>query len=123
MQWTWPARMDIKELMARLKIFGEHKGYAVNFVGGDIVEFKKGGNLRLVSGLSTGLRLVITHKADATVVDVSEHGKEYAIKGAVATAGIWLAFIPTATAAYGAYAQNKLMDEVKKEINDYYDDI
>jgi hypothetical protein len=60
---------------------------------------------------------------DRTTIDVSGYGKEYALKAAVGVFGLWLFGLPTATAAYGAYMQNKLMDDVKKEVNDYFDSL
>jgi hypothetical protein len=125
MQWTWPEEASVNEIIDRLVIYGGHSGYEVRKVGrtGDVLEITKGGTMRLLVGLSSGLRLVITVKQGRTVVDVSGHGKEFALKAAVGVVGLWIFFIPTAMAAYGAYTQNKLMDNVKKEINDYFDSL
>jgi hypothetical protein len=125
MQWTWPEKANVNELIDRLVIFGEHRGYQVRKVGhtGNVLEISKAGTMRLIAGLSSGLRLVITTKEDRTVIDVSEYGKEFALKAAVGVVGLSLFFVPTATAAYGAYMQNKLIDDVKKEVNDYFDSL
>lgn len=125
MQWTWPEKADINDMIDRLIVYGEHRGYQARKVGrsGNVLEMSKGGAVRLLTGLSSGLRLVVTVKQDRTVVDVSGHGKEFALKAAVGVIGFWLLFIPTAAAAYGAYMQNKMMDDVRKEINDYFDSL
>jgi hypothetical protein len=125
MQWTWPEKANANELMDRLVILGEHRGYQVRKVGhtGNVLEISKGGTMRLLAGLSSGLRLVITAKEDRTVIDVSGYGKEFASKAAVGVIGLGLFFVPTATAAYGAYLQNKLIDDIKEEVNDYFDSL
>jgi hypothetical protein len=125
MQWTWTDEANVNDLTEKLIIFAEHQGYKTQRIGRnrDILEMGKTGIFRQLTGLSAGLRLVITAKQSKTVVDVSGHGKEFAIKAVVGLVGIFLFFLPTASAAYGAYAQNKLMDDVKKEINDYFDSL
>jgi hypothetical protein len=125
MQWTWPEKANVNEIMDRLGIYGEHRGYQVRRVGhtGNVLEISKAGTMRLLAGLSSGLRLVITAKEDRTVIDVSGYGKEFALKAVVGVAGFWLLFVPTATAAYGAYLQNKLLDDIKNEVNDYFDSL
>jgi hypothetical protein len=125
MQWSWTEQANVNELTEKLTIFAQHKGYKAQTIGRnrDIFELSKPGILRQLFGLSTGLRLVITAKPGKTEVDVSGYVKEFAIKAVVGLVGLHLLFVPTALAAYGAYAQNKLMDDIKKEIKDYFDSL
>ena len=108
MQWNWPEKANVNEMMDRLILFAEHKGYAAQKVGrtGNVLEISKGGLTRQCSGLSGGLRLVVTVKQDKTMVDVSGHGKEYAMKAAVGGVSfLFPVLLPlAATAAYGACA-------------------
>jgi hypothetical protein len=127
MQWTWTEEANVNDLIEKLKIFAEHRGYKAQKVGqSSVLEISKTSMARQLSGLSSGLRLVITIKQGRTVVDVSGQGTEFGTKGAIGalsllTGGILLPL--AATSAYGAYAQKKLMDDLRKEINDYFDSL
>jgi hypothetical protein len=125
MEWTWTEEANVNNLTEKLIIFAEHQGYKSQRIGQkrDILELSKAGKFRQLTGLSAGLRLVITAKQGKTVVNVSGHGKEFALKAVVGLVGTFLYFLPTVSAAYGAYVQNKMMDDVKKEINDYFDSL
>ena len=125
MQWTWTEEANVNDLTEKLIIFADHQGYKTQRIGRnrDILEMSKTGIFRQLAGLSTGLRLVITAKQGKTMIDVSGHGKEFAIKAVVGLVGIALFFPFIASPAYGAYAQNKLMDDIKNEINDYFDSL
>jgi hypothetical protein len=122
MQWTWNERADVNDLLEKVVILAQHGGFKAERIGRnkDVLEIGKTGAWRLLLGISAGLRLVVTTKENRTVVDVSGHVKEFALKGAVGAVGFM--FIPLLPfAAYGAYVQNKLIDDVKKEINEYFD--
>ena len=116
MQWTWTQEADVNDLIEKLMIVAGHRGYKAQKVGqSGVLEISKTSTARQLSGLSSGLRLLITIRQGITVADVSGYGTEVGIKGAiialaVLTGGLLLPL--AATAAYGAYAQKKLIDEL-----------
>jgi hypothetical protein len=127
MQWTWTQEADVNDLIEKLMIFAGHRGYKAQKVGqSGVLEISKTSTARQLSGLSSGLRLLITIRQGITVADVSGYGTEFGIKGAiialaVLTGGLLLPL--AATSAYGAYAQKKLIDDLRKEINEYFDSL
>jgi hypothetical protein len=125
MQWTWTQEADVNDLMEKLIIFAEHRGYKAKKVGqSSALEIIKTSTVRQLSGISSGVRLVITTKSGKTVVDVSGYAEEFAIKAAVCAAALLLTSgILAPLPVYGAYAQKKLMDGVRNEINDYFDSL
>ncbi|MFO1118835.1 MAG: hypothetical protein U1E38_01430 [Rhodospirillales bacterium] len=127
MQWTWAEEANVNDLMEKLMIFAGHRGYKAQKVGhSSVLEISKTSTVRQLSGLSSGLRLVITVKEGKTMVDVSGHGTEFATKGAIGAFAVLTGGLLAplaATSAYGAYAQKKLADDLRKEINDYFDSL
>lgn len=126
MQWTWSQEANVNDLMEKIIIFAEHRGYKASKVGqSNVLEISKTSTMRQLSGLSSSLRLFISAKHGKTVIDVSGHGMEFGTKAAVGAVAIMSTLlIPlAATSAYGAYAQKKLIDDLKTEINDYFDSL
>lgn len=131
MQWIWTEEADVNDLMEKLIVFAEHQGYKTQIIGRkrDILQVSKTDTFRLLTGLTSGLRLIITAKQGKTLVDVSGNEKEFGLKFVIMAIGLiggcacYLPFLLVATAAYGLFAQNRLMDNIKKEIDDYFDSL
>ncbi len=123
MQWTWTQEADVNDLMEKLVIFAEHRGYkAQKMKRSNVLESSKTSMARQLSGLSSGLRLVFTITPGRTVVDVSGQGAEFGTKGIIGAVALFSGLIPLAAIpAYGAYVQKNLLDDLRKEINDYFD--
>lgn len=119
MKLPYNEEADVNDLIDKLITFARHKGYKPEKVGRDILEIKKSGTLRLISGLSASLRILVTVKPGKTEIELGDYQKEFVIKaviGFIAFIFLPLVFLP----AYGAFRQYKLMEAVTAEINDYF---
>jgi hypothetical protein len=128
MQWTWTDEANVNDLIEKLMIFAEHQGYKTQVIGRkrDILEISWLVELLRWFGWSSGLRLVITVKQGRTVVDADIPVNEFVTKGVGFVIGIILIMmmIPVIIApAYGSYIQYKLIEDTKKEIDDYFDSL
>ena len=126
---------NVNDLIEKLTIFARHKGYKTNKVGHDILEIDKSGTWRLLTGLSSSLRIVVIVKPNKTEVDLGNALKEFIIKAVIffivffisqyfrnSPINIIFPFV-FVLAAYGAFRQYKLMEDIKIEINDYFNSL
>jgi|Tabmets5t2r1_1033131.scaffolds.fasta_scaffold126474_1 hypothetical protein len=128
MQWTWTDEANLNDLIEKLMIFAEHRGYKTQVIGRkrDILEISWSVELLRWFCWSSGLRLIITVKQGRIVVDADIPVNEFVTKGVGFIVGFILIImrVPVIIApAYGSYVQYKLIEDTKKEIDDYFDSL
>ena len=124
MEWTWTETADVNDLREKLIVFAQHRGYETRKIGKDILEISRSSTVRQLTGLTSGVRLILRTGPGRTVVETQGSGKEFAMKGIGVVGLAFPLLLPlAATAARGAYVQNRLMDDLKKEIDDYFDSL
>lgn len=126
---------NVNDLIEKLTIFARRKGYKTNKVGHDILEIDKSGTWRLLTGLSSSLRILAIVKSNKTEVDLGNVPKEFIIKAVIFFMiffisqyfryGLISKILPFVFVlpAYGAFRQYKLMEDIKMEINDYFNSL
>lgn len=114
----WPKQANVDDLIEVLEKYGVRKGYTPIKAGQGVLELQKTGTVRLLSGLSTGVRIVVTTAPGGTAVEFGEVAKNYGLKAIVALAA---SAVPPllAVPGYGAYQQYQLLEGIRAEINDY----
>lgn len=125
MEWTWTEPADINDLREKLTVFAQHRHHGARNIGKDMLDISRSSTLRQLTGLTSGVRLIIRVTPGRTAVQVDGYLKEFAMK-AVGLLGLMLPFpfFPLVfTAGWGVYIQNKLMDDLKKEIDEYFDSL
>lgn len=117
---SWNTQADVDELVDTLvRRFGHIGGYQTTSGGPGVLELQKTSTARLITGLTSGVRLVITTGHNNTTVELREHVKHYLLKVPVA---IVVTPIPLLLAfpAYGAYQQYQLLEDIRNELNEYF---
>ena len=126
MAWNrdlWKEAADVDDLIDGLvDEFGHKRGYNTTSVGSGVVEFQKTSTPRLLAGLTSGVRLIITSRASETSVEYREHVKEYLVKVPIFIVALAIlpilalpALLLLALAAYGTYQQYMLTEDLRKE--------
>jgi hypothetical protein len=124
MEWTWTEAADINDLREKLIVFAQHRHYEARKIGKDMLDISRSSTIRQIFGLTSGVRLIVRVTPGRTTVQLDGHWKEFAMKlvGLIGLA-IPIFFPIVITAAWGAYTQNRLMDDLKKEIDEYFDSV